>query len=132
MNVEGSEIKNKVVRLFVNSGFLVVYLGCLIDLTVNDLLHLINALRSRCQVLIAILRNQYVIWKTLAPSLENFKDLCTFNPHTPNIPIPPQHLLINKPLLLLILEIWLDNEPAEINPRLNRNHTTLGQLPPDS
>lgn len=94
MNVEGSEIKNKVVRLFVNLGFLVVYLGYLIDLTVNDLLHLINALRSRCQVLIAILRNQYVIWKTLAPSLENFQVLMylqSSHPQHPNTSPTPPH-----------------------------------------
>jgi len=69
----------------------------------------------------------------MPPSTQNplseRKSKLTLNPNPPNIPILPQNPLVNKPFMLRIPQIRLDNKPAKIHPRLHRNDAPSRQRP---
>lgn len=62
-------------------------------------MQLLNGLRRTSKILIAILGNQDII----------------LDAHTANLPVLVQHALINELGVLVVLEVGLDDEVAEID-----------------
>lgn len=75
----------------------IINASCL--MAINQRLHLLYSLWSRSQVLIARLSNQDII----------------LNPHASDLPILLQHLFVDILSVFRILEIWLDDEFAEVD-----------------
>jgi len=92
----------------------------------NQLSNIINFLDRRRQVLETIFGNEHIVCKTLANSQHPSSQQHTFNSHTSHTPVLVQHTLIDVLLLLLILEVRLNDELAEVDTRLNGNDAAFG------
>ncbi len=67
--------------------------------SVNNLLHFIDILNRRGQILVAVLRDQDII----------------FNSHTTNVPILVQNVVVDVCSMDWISQVWLNDEPTEVN-----------------
>ena len=82
------------------------------------------------QVLATVFRDKKVIYISLVNNRTWFLVVLTLNPHTANIPVLVQHLLVDVLFVLLVLQVRLDDELAEVD--LSHVSSRLPSPPPSS